>query len=54
MKLKKWFGLGLTIVMCQLLLISYCLAANWNIDVPWKNKTIFYVDTDSIQMIKKI
>jgi hypothetical protein len=53
MKLGKWVRLGLAIVICQFLLINYCSAENWKLEIPTILKIICYVDTDSIQANQK-
>jgi hypothetical protein len=53
MKRKDWAKLTLAILVVQLFLINICYATNWQMETPWKNKTIYYVDTDSIQVNKE-
>jgi hypothetical protein len=53
MKLRRWVGLGLAIVICQCLLINDCSAENWQLEIPTRLKIVCYVDTDSIQANQK-
>ena len=53
MKLGKLFALGLAVVICQFLLSNHCSAENWQIEFGWKNKQLYYVDTDSIKVNPK-
>ena len=54
MKPIKLIGIGLAIIICQSFLLHDCYAVNWQHEIRWKNKMIFYIDTESVQLNQKI
>lgn len=53
MKIGKYLSIGLMLLLTQALLTQKSDAANWQLETPWKNKMIYYIDVDSIKIDKK-